>query len=325
MSVFVTRRIPEAGIEVLRAAGVGFEMGGEEGATPSREELLDGARRHPVILSTLTESVDAEVIDAHPGRLGVSQMAVGVDNVDVAACRERGLLVAHTPGVLTDATADLAFALMLAAARQVPQAHRYVEEGHFQAWEPELFQGAAVGPRPDGSRVVLGLVGYGRIAAAVARRASGFDMEVVAHSRSRERVETDGHEWVGLGELLGRADFVSLHCPLTEETRHLIDRSALWSMKPGAILVNTARGPVVDEVALVEALQSGHLGGAGLDVYEREPELASGLGELENAVLLPHIGSATKPTRDAMAVMAAEAAAALLCGDRPRFVVGDEL
>ncbi|MEO0478220.1 MAG: D-glycerate dehydrogenase [Planctomycetota bacterium] len=315
MSIFVTRQIPEVGLDYLRTAGVDYEVGGVDAGPPTREELMTGAARHPVLLSSLTESIDVEVLNANPDLRGVSQMAVGVDNIDVGFADSLGIPVAHTPGVLTDATADLAFALLLAAARHVPAGHDYVRSGKFTAWDPGLFQGVQVGPLPTGGSRVLGILGFGRIGQAVARRAKGFGMMVLAHSRSREPIDrSDLAEYAEFDEVLERSDFLSLHCPLTEATTHLIDAAALGRMKPTAILINTARGPVLDEAALVEALRAGGIRAAGLDVYEREPELAPGLADLDNVVMLPHVGSATKETRDQMALMAAEAAVRLVEG-----------
>ncbi len=323
-SVFVTRRIPEAGLEVLRAAGIRFEIGhdDEESATP-RPVLLDGVARHDVLLSLLTEAVDREVLERNPRLRGVSQMAVGVDNIDLETAARLGVPVAHTPGVLTDATADLAFTLLLAVARRVVESHAYTLAGRFTCWGPNLLLGRGVGPGPDGTPKTLGIVGFGRIGRAMARRAAGFGMRILVSTRSPETAQdAPGVEVVEFDELLRRSDFVSLHVPGTAATRHLIGADELARMRAGAVLINTARGTVVDEAALVEALRSGHVGGAGLDVYEREPELAPGLAELPNVVLLPHVGSATAETRDHMAVLAAGAAVAFARGERAGNLVG---
>ncbi|MEM7204684.1 MAG: D-glycerate dehydrogenase [Planctomycetota bacterium] len=316
--VFVTRRIPEPGLTLLRDAGVSVAVAqsNEEAGVP-RDDLLRGVRDADVLLTLLTESIDREALAANPRLLGVASMAVGYDNVDVGAATELGLPVSNTPGVLTETTADLAFTLLLAVARHVPQAHRYLVEGRYQIWGPNLFLGADVGPGPDGRRKVLGIIGYGRIGRAMARRASGFDMEVIAHHprpwSTPSNVEPAA-QWAALDELLARSDFVSLHVPLGPATHHLIGAAELERMKPTAYLINTARGPVVDEAALVQALRARTIAGAALDVFEAEPALAPGLAELDNAVLLPHIASASVDTRGAMARMAAENALCHLRG-----------
>ncbi len=317
MSVFITRKIPEAGLERLRAAGVAFEIGEMDGEKAiARDDVLDGVRRHDVLLSLLTERVDREVLTANPQLRGVSNMAVGLDNVDLAAAEELGIPVGNTPGVLTDATADLTWALLLAAARRVPEAHDYMAGGRYSIWGPELLCGVDVGPGASGCRKTLGIVGFGRIGVAVAQRARGFDMDVVAcgSPRSRDAMTAASVEPLEFDELLERSDFVSLHCPLTPSTRHLIGVEQLLRMKRSAILINTARGPVVDERALVEALRGGEIRAAGLDVFEDEPLMAPGLVELPNVVILPHIGSATHETRDRMATMAADNAIEFLRG-----------
>ncbi|TVR60803.1 MAG: D-glycerate dehydrogenase [Gemmatimonadales bacterium] len=317
--IVVTRRIPEAGMALLWAEpGVEVEVLEEaQDRGPHRDRLLEAVAAADVLLCLLTEVVDRELLSAGRGLRGVSQMAVGVDNVDVPAATELGIPVGHTPGLLTDTTADLAWALLMATARHIPQAHQYQVEGRYRIWGPELFTGADLSPGGSGRRKVLGIVGFGRIGQAVARRSVGFDMEVVAHDpRNRERVEeAPGVRWAGLDELLESSDFVSLHTPLTPETHHLIGERELRRMKPSAILVNTARGPVVDETALVRALEEGWIAGAGLDVYEEEPHMAAGLAHLPNVVLLPHIGSASGDTRGRMARMAAMNALAFLRGE----------
>ena len=321
MSVFVTRRIPELGLQALRDAGVEFEVGIEDDVAPlPRDALLRGVRAHPVVLCQLTDRIDDEVLAANPSLRGVAQMAVGYDNIDVAAARARGIPVGNTPGVLTDATADLTWALLLAVARRVPQAHRYTVDGRFRAWGPNLLLGASVGPAPDGTRRTLGIVGLGRIGQAVARRARGFDMEVLTWSRTPRAI--DGVAPVAFDELLERSDFVTLHVPLDASTRHLVGADALRRMKSTAFLINTARGPIVDEAALVRALRERVIAGAGLDVYEREPRLEPGLVDLPNVVLLPHVGSATHETRARMAEMAATNAICFVRGTAAPHLVG---
>jgi glyoxylate reductase len=326
MRAFVTRPIPEPGLRLLREAGVDVAIGDaddERGLAP--DALRAGAQRCDALLSLLTERVAADVL-ALPNLRGVANMAVGIDNIDVAAATRLGVPVSNTPGILTESTADLTWALLLAAARRVPQAHAYTVAGRFRIWGPGLFLGRDVGPGPDARRKVLGIVGLGRIGAAVARRARGFDMDVLACNRGdRAAVERAGASFAPLQELLARSDFVTLHVPLTDATRHLIGERELRAMQPSAFLINTARGPVVDERALVRALREGWIAGAGLDVYEHEPTLADGLAELDNVVLLPHIASATTATRERMAVIAARNALCHLRGERAPDAVNPEV
>lgn len=298
--VLVTQAIDDAGHAILDAAG--FDVDVREGEAPiTRAALLDRVRGCAGLISMPTDRIDGAVLDAGPLRV-VAQHAVGLDNVDLDAARARGVMVTNTPDVLTAATADLAMALLLAAARRVVEGDRLLRAGGFHGWRPLLLRGLDL----DGAR--LGIVGLGRIGQAVAARAKAFGMTVVHHGRR------DG---LPLAALLESCDVVSLHCPLTADTRHLIDAAALARMKPGAILVNTARGPVVDEAALVAALHSGHLGGAALDVFEGEPAVHPGLLALDNVVLAPHIGSATVGARRRMAVKAAENLVAALTGAAP--------
>lgn len=309
--VFLTRAIPRAGIELLEGSGAEVDIGQtEEERGVDRADLLRGVARADVLLSLLTETIDREVLARNPGLLGVVNYAVGFDNIDVGAATELGIPVAHTPSVLTDTTADLTWALLLAVARRIPEADRYVREGRFRLWGPNLLLGADVGPGGSGRRKVLGVVGFGRIGRAVSRRAAGFDMDVLVHDPDPEAVEDFGApvRYGEVDEVLAESDFVTLHPRLTPETTHLVGEAELRRMKETAYLVNTSRGPVVDEAALVRALQEGWIAGAALDVYEAEPELAPGLAELPNVVLAPHVGSASRDTRDRMAVLAAESA-----------------
>lgn len=326
--IFVTRRIPQAGLRMLEEAGARITIGQEiEDRGLERHELLEGVRACDVLLSLLTETIDEEVLAANPRLLGVANMAVGYNNIDVETATRLGVPVSNTPGVLTETTADLAFGLLLASARRIPQAHDYMTAGRYKLWGPNLFLGEDVSPGGSGQPKTLGIVGFGRIGRAVAKRAQGFDMIVLAHDPySREAIEADPFAtWAELDELLEKSDFVSLHVPLTEDTRHLIGERELRLMKRNAHLINTARGPVVDEAALVRALREGWIAGAGLDVYENEPEMAEGLGELENVVRLPHIASASHDTRARMATMAAENALCHLAGKRAPNVVNPEV
>lgn len=317
--IFVTRRIPAAGLRILDQAGVRYAIGqSEEEQGLERGALLRAVQETDVLLSLLTEQVDRELLELNPRLRGVANHAVGFNNVDVAAATELGIPVSNTPGVLTETTADLTWALLLAIARRIPESEAYMRAGRFKIWTPNMLLGADVGPGPDGRRKVLGIVGFGRIGQAVARRAAGFDMDVVAHDPAhRDRVEAfPGARWAELDELLASADFVCLHPRLTPATHHLIDEARLRRMKPTAFLINVARGEVVDEAALVRALREGWIAGAALDVYEHEPAMAPGLAELTNAVLVPHIGSATQDTRDRMATIAATNALHHLRGER---------
>jgi glyoxylate reductase len=296
---FVTRKLP--GEALGRLAGQHEVDLWQAVRPPSRDELLAHAREAEGVLVQLTESIDAAFIDACPRLRAISNYAVGVDNVDLAAATARGIPVGHTPGVLTDATADLTFALLLAAARRLHDADRAVRAGDW-SWEPDFLLGH------DVHGATLGLIGLGRIGSAVAQRAAGFSMEVIHTSRSGG---------VPLEELLERSDYVSIHAPLTPETRGLIGEEALRRMKTSAILVNTARGPIVDTGALVKALNQGWIAGAALDVTDPEPlPLEHPLLLCPNLTLTPHIGSATHATRAAMADIAVANLLAGLAGER---------
>jgi len=313
--IFVTRRIRDAGLDLLSEAGVELRVWpGPENARPTREEVLEGTRWADVVLSVLTESVDREVMEANPGLRGVANFAVGFDNIDVPVATELGIPVSNTPGVLTDTTADLTWALLLSAARNIAVGDVYMRGGNYRAWGPNLLLGEDVSPGGDARPKVLGILGFGRIGQAVARRAIGFDMRILAFDPfARDAIEADPQaEWAEFDDLLSESDFVSVHTLLSEDTRHLISERELSLMKPTAYLINAARGPIVDEEALVRALRKGEIAGAGLDVYENEPEMVNGLAELENAVLLPHLGSATRGTRNLMATKAATNALAML-------------
>lgn len=296
--VLVTRPMPDGGLGPLAAHEIVQRDGDWHEALGDADALM----------CHLVDRVDVDVLAAAPALRVVATVSVGHDNVDVAAAHARGIPVVHTPGVLDDATADIAFALILAARRRLSDSERALRNGKWRSWSMDGFLGHDVA----GAR--LGLVGYGRIARAVARRAAGFDMPVRHHTRRDTGV--DG--WVGdLDELIEWCDVLSLHVPLTDATRHLIGARELALLRPGAVLVNTARGPVVDEPALAEALHSGRLFGAGLDVYEDEPAVHPRLLNAPGVVLLPHVGSATFATRRRMAVLAAEGVATVLAGATP--------
>jgi glyoxylate reductase len=299
-SVFVSRRLQP---RVLAELGRSFDLRLHDAETPpSRDELLAGAAGADGLLTMLTDRVDGELLDAAGPQLRVvANHAVGIDNVDLEAAAARGVVVANTPDVLTLATAELTLTLLLSLLRRVTEGDRLVRRGEPWIWTPTFMLGAGLAGR------TLGIVGFGRIGREVARLAEAFGMEVVHTSRSGG---------VPLETLLASSDVVSLHVPLSEQTRHLIDGEALRSMRPGAVLVNTSRGPVVDEAALVEALEAGTIAGAALDVFEREPEVHAGLLRLENVVLAPHLGSATHETREAMAMLCVEALRSVLLEGR---------
>ncbi|NOX62033.1 MAG: D-glycerate dehydrogenase, partial [Chloroflexi bacterium] len=299
-TIFLTRRLPDPAMKRLAQVDIQLDLWPEP-EPPPYETLVERTRGREGLLCLLTDRIDAHLLDeAGPQLRVVSQMAVGVDNIDLAACTARGIPVGHTPGVLTEATADLTLALMLATARRVVEAANDVKAGRWRTWDPLGW----VGPDLHGSAV--GIVGLGRIGAAVARRLRGFDVTLLYHNRhpSPRAVEL-GAAWVELDELLARSDFVTLHTPYTPETHHLIDARALALMKPSAILINTARGGVVDQDALIAALREGQIAAAGLDVTTPEPLPPDHpLLALPNALVLPHIGSASLPTRVRMAQMA---------------------
>lgn len=317
--VFITQPIPEPGPSLVRQA-VDEVQSNPDDRVLSPEELRAAVSGRDAVLCLLTDRIDASVLEAARGCRIFANMAVGFNNVDVAAATRLGILVTNTPGVLTEATADLTWTLILGVARRVVEGDREMRAGRFPGWGPLYMLGG------DVTGKTLGLVGPGRIAAAVARRAQGFEMPLLYHGR-RPSAELDalGARQVPLDELLATSDFVSLHVPLTPETRHMIDARALAQMKPTAYLINTARGPVVDEAALVTALKDQRIAGAGLDVYEDEPRMAQGLADCQNALLLPHLGSATHATRAAMSRIAGENLVAALQGRRPPNLVNPEL
>jgi glyoxylate reductase len=297
--IFVTTpELPESALEILRAAG---EVRVWDGEVPiPHDALLAGVADADAVVCLLSERIDEPLLERAPRLRVVSNVAVGYNNVDVEAARHRSVVVTNTPDVLTEATADLTMALVLAAARRLGEAERYLREGRFERWGYRMFWGAEL----NGKR--LGVVGYGRIGRAVGHRAEAFGMTVEGVGSSATAEDVDA--------LVASSDVVSLHVPLTPETRRLVDARRLALMKPTAFLVNTSRGEVVDEAALAEALHEGRLAGAGLDVFEREPEVHPRLLEAPGAVLVPHIGSATRETRTAMAELAARNAVAALAG-----------
>jgi glyoxylate reductase len=305
--IAVTRWIPDDAVKLLAEAGdVAVSPAGRPLTTVELHDFVAGA---DAVVGMLHDRLDGALADAAgPGLKVVANVAVGYDNVDVPALAGRGIVVTNTPGVLTDATADLAFGLLLAVTRRLGEGERLLRSR--TPWSFHL--GFLLGAGLQGK--TLGIVGFGQIGRAMAKRAEAFGMSIVYTGRSKQDT---GAEFVSFEELLARADVVSLHCPLTPETRHLVDAAALRAMKPGAYLVNTTRGPVVDEAALADALEAGEIAGAALDVFEKEPEVEPRLLGRDDVVLSPHLGSATVETRTAMAVLAARNVVAVLAGRSP--------
>jgi glyoxylate reductase len=320
--IIITRRIFDEAVALLNEAGLDY-WHNEADLPLSFPEIQSRVAEAEAIISLLTDRIDAQVMDAVPQLKIIANVAVGYDNVDVAAATERGIIVTNTPGAMTECTADLAFALILATARHIVAADAYMRAGQFTGWE--LFQ-PHLGLELVGK--TLGIVGLGRIGTAVARRAAlGFNMNVLySNNNPKPEVEQElGAQFVSFPDLLRQSDFISVHTPLTPQTRHLFTLNEFRQMKPSAIFINTARGPVVKEADLVQALEQGIIAGAGLDVYEEEPKAHPGLAPLPQVVMLPHIGSATTETRRRMAIMAAQNVVAVLGGERPLNPINDVL
>ena len=307
----------------MKAVGERFDADVWDGemAMP-RDQLLERIEGKVAAITLLTERVDAEVLKAAgPGLVIVANYAVGFDNIDVEECTRRGVLATNTPEVLTETTADTAWALLMAAARRIPEGNRFLRSRTRWIWEPEMMLGQDVHGK------VLGIVGFGRIGQAVARRGGGFGMRVIYFDVARPPAEVErelGAEYRELDHLLAEADLISVHVALTPETRHLFGAEEFKKMKPTAVIVNTSRGPVIDEAALAEALAGGELFAAGLDVFEKEPEVHERLLDVDNAVVIPHLGSATVETRDAMGMLAVENVTAALEGRRPPTLLNPE-
>ncbi len=308
--VLITEPIVDSAIELLRKH---FEVDvGERGAFNSEQQLAKAISNYDALLPMLSNPVTAEVIQAGNKLRIIANHAVGYNNIDLGAAKKAGIKVANTPDVLTESSADCAMALLLAVARKVCEAQAYLREGRFEGWEPLGFLGMELNGR------TLGIVGMGRIGTAMARRARAFGMDIIYHNRSR--VETEIEEELGatyiptVQELAGKSDILSLNCPLTDETRHLVNREILEVMPKHAILINTSRGPVVDEAALAEALHQNIIGGAGLDVFEEEPDVHPRLLDAPSCVITPHIASATHTTREAIGMLAAKAIIGVLRG-----------
>ena len=319
-SVLISKHIYSDAVDYLRGR-VRLDYHDSDDGLPAAE-LRARLGGKDGLICQLTDRIDSSLMDAAPSVKVISNVAVGFDNIDVRAATERGVMVTNTPGVLTNTTADLAFALILGAGRRLGESERYLRAGRFKQWRIDLLTGW------DIWGATLGVFGMGRIGQAVARRASGFNMRVLYYDpfRQSEEVERElGVEYASKEEVLSQTDFITLHCALTPQTRHLIGPAELEAMKPTAVLVNTSRGPVVNEAALADALEAGTIAAAGLDVFEKEPEVHPKLLQLENALIVPHIASASVATRTRMCVMAAENMAAGLAGARPPNVVNPEV
>jgi glyoxylate reductase len=317
--VFVSRSLPGHALRPLEDA-CEVRLNTEDRAV-TRKELLEGVKGCEGILCLLSERIDREVMNAAGDMLRViSNYAVGYNNIDVDEATRRGILVCNTPGVLTEATADLAWALLLAAARRIVEADRMVRQGGFKGWAPEMLLGIEI------SGKTMGIAGMGRIGSAVARRAAGFGLKIIYADENRNEIMEKklGARMVDKNTLLKESDFISLHLPLTDDTRHYISERDFDMMKPDAVLVNASRGPVVDEKALIKALSERRIAAAGLDVYEREPEVEPGLAQLDNVILAPHLGSATLETRTKMAEMAVRSLLDALQGKIPEHCVNPQ-
>jgi glyoxylate reductase len=314
MRIYITRRIPQRGIEPLAEHEVEIYEGNQP--IPSRllkEKIADA----DAVISLLSDQIDAEVMDAAPKLKVIANYAVGYDNIDIDAATKRGIAVTNTPDVLTDATAELAWALLFAAARRIGEAERFTRAGKFTGWEPQLLLGQDIRGKN------LGVIGAGRIGTRFALGSRGFDMKVFYYDKEHNEIleKELAAKKIDISYLMHDSDLISVHLPLNKETRHLIDAHQLFRMKPTAVLVNTSRGPVIDEKALIAALKAGKLAAAGLDVYEWEPDISTELLEMENVVLAPHIGSATYEVRSAMAELCAYAVLKVFAGELPPNIV----
>ena len=311
MKVFVTRAIPETGLTLLKQKYTVTVYPHDR--LPTKQEIMTGVKDADGLLCLLTDPIDTDVITSAPHLKMISTYAVGYDNIDIATASARGILISNTPGVLTDATAELAWALLMSAARRIPEGDQYCRQGHFKGWAPLLMLGQSLTGK------TLGIIGAGRIGAAMAHKSRGFDMNILyTDTNPNPSLEQDLHaQRVPLNDLLHQADFISIHVALSKTTRHLISTPQFKLMKPTAVLINTSRGPVVDEAALATALKNHQIFSAGLDVYEHEPAISQALLKVPNIVLAPHLGSATFETRSDMARMAAENMIAGLSGQLP--------
>ncbi len=316
MKIYITRKIPDSGINKLKERGYEIDINPEDKIL-SKDELIGALKQKPydAVLCLLTDKIDKEIFDAAPKAKIFANYAVGFDNIDLAAAKEKGLMITNTPGVLTETVAEHTFALILTAAHRITEADRFTREGKYKGWGPMLLLGN------DVSKKILGIIGLGRIGSRVAHHAvRGFDMKILYYDIKRDKnfeKECGAEFRENVDDVLREADFVSIHVPLLDSTRHFINRQRLLIMKPTAYLVNTSRGQVIDERALVEALKNKTIKGAALDVFENEPELAPGLTEMDNVILTPHIASGTIETRSKMSEMAADDIIAALEGATP--------
>jgi glyoxylate reductase len=320
MKVFVVDVIPEVGLKKLKEK---FDVSiSDQQEILSKAELIKNVSDVDAIVSTVNEALDKDVMDACKKLKVIANMAVGYNNIDVEYATKKGIMVTNTPGVLTDTTADLTWSLLMAISRRIVEGDSLVRAGKYKKWRPRMLLGTDIHGK------TIGIVGFGRIGQQVAKRASGFDMKVLYYDILPISAETEkmyNATRVELDTLLKKSDYITLHTLLTKETRHLINEQRLSLMKSTAYLINASRGPVIDELALIKALQKKQIAGAALDVYENEPKLSPGLAELANVVLLPHLGSATEETRNKMAEMAADNAIAALSGEIPPNLVNTEL
>lgn len=320
VKILITNEIPAGGMDMLKAKydvelGINYQI-------DRKKAIIEKIEEKDVILPLLTEAMDSEIMDAAPQLKIISNYAVGFNNIDLKAATERGILVTNTPGVLTDTTADCAFAMMMASARRIPSSERYARAGKFKGWEPLRFLGQ------DVYKKTLGLIGFGRIGMAMAQRASGFNMKILYYDeyRATKEIETKYNaSYVPLDELLRLSDFVSLHTPLTPTTHHLISQREFSLMKKSACIINTARGPVIEEKALIEAMEKETIFGAAIDVFEFEPAIPEALKKLENVIIIPHIASATFQTRTRMSEIAAQNIINVFEGKMPVSLVNTEV
>lgn len=318
--VFVTQNIPQAGLDLLMKECEVFVN--TEDRVLSKGEIMERLKGMDGMLCLLTDEIDGEIMDAEPNLKVISNYAVGFNNINVDEATKRGIPVTNTPGVLTETTADFAWTLLMGIARRLVEADKFTRAGKFKGWRPRMLLGSDIYGK------TIGIVGMGRIGQAMARRAKGFNMNILYYDEYRPDAKLEkelGITYVPFDELLQKSDYVSIHVPLMESTHHFIGERELKLMKKSAYLINSARGPIVDEKALVKALKEKEIAGAGLDVFEDEPELAPGLAELDNVVIAPHIASATVETRSKMATMAAEGCLSVLKGEKPVNLVNEDV
>ncbi len=320
LNVYITRKIPQAGIDLLQKNHFNVEIFEEDRQVP-KQELINKIKTADALLPLLTDEITSEIIRAGKNLKIIANYAVGYNNIDIDEAKRRKIVVTNTPGVLTECTADLTWSLIMAVSKRIVEADKFTRDRKFHGWAPMLMLGSEI------SGKTLGIIGSGRIGTAVAKRSSGFDMGIIYTSnRTNEYIDKElGGRKVEIDELLERSDYISIHVPFNEKTFHLIDEKKIQKMKNSVFIINTARGPIIDEKALVTALRNKQIAGAGLDVYEDEPKLPDGLIELDNVILLPHIGSATLETRTKMATMAATNIISYFKGQKPPNIINPEV